>query len=981
MTTRAVDIIHRRRSRKARQQQRQRRSLWGWGVAGVLFLLLGVLPLGVTLGAATVIYTSAIRDLPAPDQSQALGAGAGLTELYDRSGTTLLLTEQSNADRRWWSLEELPPYVLRATLRAEDAGLMELQPPSTGATFQRLWRNLLVGPLVPDRTLTGRLVRNVIAPLGEAPSVDDIGREIALVAEIQRRYTPEQILEWHLNTNDYGNQAYGIGAAAETYLGKTADALTLDEAALLAAIPLATQYNPLDNETAARGRQRDLLRAMRTAGDIQTEDFEIATTTETPILLAANQPQQIAPEFVAYARRQAQDLLNLLGRDGNRLVAQGGLRIITTLDLDLYYQSECSLRTVLARLENQPIPPTARDGRPCVSASYLPPLDQVPLGDIPDSATLVTLDVTTGEIRSMIGAATRLDKQPGLTLYPFVYFTGFVSAQDNPATMVLDIPRTFPGSAEGLIFQPANPDNQFRGPINLRDAMASWRLPPVVDIAWTQGIGNVLRRAHRIGLNSLGEDSDLSLLERGGQAAVLDMTYAYSVFASMGQMRGVPTEAVGQGFRQLNPVAVLRIEDDAGNILWEYNAEQVALNQVGVYPEGVGYLLNDILADQRMREDILGEAVSGLNFNRRAAVISGLTGDGRENWTVGYTPQFVTGVHLMRADEGALALDVYGMQGTGGLWRAVMQYLHDRDTVPNSAWQRPEDIIQLNVCDRSGLLVNNNCPSRLEVFLRQPGYSPAQEDTYWETVVINNQTQLLASASTPPEFQVSQLYFVPPPEALDWWQANNLELPPTDIDAVSQPQLFSNVQILQPQPFSYISGVVDIRGTLDDTELNYFQLSYGQGQNPTDLFSVGERQTLFQRGTSLGSWDTSALSGLYTLRLTTVRQDGRAESTNIQVIIDNTPPEVSLSAGEPGRVYRWPTEDAIVLEAAVTTDYATVTRVEFYHDGTFLGADTEAPFGLNWDITQVGEETFTAVAFDAAGNQASSTLTVEVVRS
>ena len=321
--TSAAHIIRRRRARQARQQTRQQRSRIWLGMLAAALLLFGLLPLGVAVGGALVMYRSAVRGLPLPEASLSQGLTLGLTEMYDRSGATLLLSDLSGSERQWLTLADLPAYVPQATLRAEDGNYLSNKPDSLITTFSRLWENTLFGSYTTDRTLTGRLVRGVIAPLPERPTSDDIGREIALEAEIEQRYTPEQILEWYLNTADYGNQSYGIQAAAQTYLGKDAADLTLDEAAMLAAIPLATQYNPLENETAARGRQRDLLRAMRTAGEIAAEDYDVAVTTQTPIMLTLNQPEQIAPEFVAYARRQAQDILDAQGRNGT---AVGGTR-------------------------------------------------------------------------------------------------------------------------------------------------------------------------------------------------------------------------------------------------------------------------------------------------------------------------------------------------------------------------------------------------------------------------------------------------------------------------------------------------------------------------------------------------------------------------------------------------------------------------------------------------------------------------------
>jgi membrane peptidoglycan carboxypeptidase len=972
-------IIRRRRSRKARRGKVQARSRrWTLLILTIVFLVV-VVPAGVTLGGAAWVYWDAVSHLPTPNESAALGPVIGPTQLYDRTGETLLFTATyaTEGDENWVSLDELPSYVLQATLLMEDPDFLTATSFDPFNTFGRMWRNILYGPLVPDTSLTARLVRNVIAPLPELPNVDDIGREIARVAEIERRYTPQQILEWHLNTNYYGGEAYGIQAAAQIYLGKDAVDLTLDEAALLSAIPLAPQYNPFDNEPAARGRQLDVLKAMRAAGNITSDQFDIAATTLTPIQIGDTDGGQIAPEFAVYARRQAEDILVAQGRDGAQLVSRGGLRIVTTLDLDLYYQSECAIQTYLARLNGTPPPETAADGQPCQTALYLP-LETTPLAEgAPDQARLVLIDATTGEIKTMIGPATAVNAQPGVTLFPFVYLTGFMRGQnDTPAKMVLDVPRTFPGAQEGLIYTPTNPDGRFRGVLNLRDAMSAWLLPPAAQIARERGLDEVLRFAHRVGLNSLGEDGyyDLSLLERGGAVSVLDMAYAYSVFAAQGEMRGIPGRSIGQWYRQLNPVAVLRIEDADGNLLWSLEGQGT---QFPVFPHEVGYLVNDILADTEKRRGLLGDT-SILELPRRTAVVNGMVGGDTESWTVGYTPQVVVGVHMERADGSALAIDPLGLQGAAPVWRAVMQYAHERDGIPADDWPRPEGILTIAVCEKSGLLPNDVCPVRNEIFIAvRP---PTQTDTYWRSVEINNQTFQLATASTPAGLRSSTLYFIPPPEAMDWWVANNQPLPPEDYDNISRPNLLSTVQILQPAQFAYVGGQVDIRGSLDPVDMQYFQLSYGQGPNPTEWFQIGERQTEFRPGSTLGTWDTTGLSdGLYILRLSLQHNDNTAENGTIQVTVDNTPPTVTLTAGEPGRIYTLPNDQVISLVADVQDTY-TVSRVEFYQDGQFLGSDTEYPFGFNWNINQTGTTTFSAVAFDRVGNQASSEITVEITR-
>jgi hypothetical protein len=265
------------------------------------------------------------------------------------------------------------------------------------------------------------------------------------------------------------------------------------------------------------------------------------------------------------------------------------------------------------------------------------------------------------------------------------------------------------------------------------------------------------------------------------------------------------------------------------------------------------------------------------------------------------------------------------------------------------------------------------------LFVALPGFQPSQTDTFWQTVEINSQTGQRATTSTPLELKVSSVFFIPPPEAEDWWVANNQPLPPEEYDFVSQPEFLNTAQILQPRPFDYVGGSVDIRGTLDPAGMQFYQLAYGQGQNPTEWIQIGQRQTSFVGGALLGQWDTSGLNGLYNILLTVVRDDNKVDTATVQVTIDNTPPAIQLNAGVPGQVFTFPADQAVTLEAVVQDDYA-IERVEFYHNGQLLGIDRDFPFGFSWDITQTGTELFAAVAFDAVGNQANSSVEVTITR-
>jgi penicillin-binding protein 1A len=981
----STQIIQRRRRRAERRQAQQDRvRLWMSILVALAFALI-VLPSAALAGGAVYMYTQSVAGMPAPLDTIYLDPIVGPTQLYDRSGQTLLFSVQDplGDERAWVSLDSLPPYVVNATLLMEDPDFLTRTRPGLPSALVKLWQNTLNGPLPVDPTLTGRLVRNAVAPPGEIASAADREHEIALVAEINRRYSPDEVLEWHLNTNFYGNEAYGIEAAAQVYLGKSAVDLTLDEAALLAAIPLAAQYNPIDNEVAARGRQDDVLRALLQSEQITSTDYDLAVTTLTPVQVAGGQLPEVAPNFALYARRQAKDILDSLDHDGARLVSRGGLRITTTLDLDLYYQSECVLRTHLNRLAGDNSPVMALDGETCGSAVYLPPLNAVTLQSPPDTGSLVMIDVQTGELKSMVGPVTERIYQPGLTLQPFVYFEGFRTGE-TPADMVLDIPRPLPGAAEGLIYTPTNADGQFRGPVNLRDAMSAWLLPPVVQVANEKRLDNILGRAHLLGINSLDENAryDLSLLERGGQVSVMDVAYAYASLSSMGQMRGIQVEPIGRNYRGRDPVAVLRIEAPDGTVLWEYGGDQyevdcaVAPNCTFIYDDEIGYLVNHVLADQATRARVLGQnRVNVLDTGRPTAVVNGLTGDQRDAWTVGYTPLIVTGVHLGRSDEAAMTLDTLNADGSAPVWRALMDYIYLRDALPTDDWTRPENIAELSVCERSGLLPNGICPTRREVFINI--FQPNRLDTLWQAFDVNSQTNQLATVNTPSGLRSEQVYFVPPADAMDWWEANNQPLPPTEYDTVSRPELLGGATLLQPAPFAYVGGVVEVRGSLDPTNMQYYQLAYGQGLNPAQWSQIGPQQTTYERGALLGTWDTSNLDGLYSLRLTVVLNDNTLETDVRQVTVDNLPPAVTLTTSQP--VYRWPEDQVISLNAEVTDNLA-IERVEFYYDGEFIGTDEEWPYGFEWNITRTGTERFGVVAFDAVGSQANSELTVEVVR-
>lgn len=982
-------IIRRRRGRKVRRTETRSRSrLWLLLLAAVLLLAL-VIPLGTIFGLASYLYALAVDTMPSPAETVYLDPIIGPTELYDRAGSTLLYVVEDplGDERAWVELDSLPPYVVQATLQMEDPDFLTAnvadEAYTTSETLSRLWRYILDVPQSRDTSLVGRLARNALIPAAEGSALDQTLLEIALTTEATRRYDAEALIEWHLNTNYYGNDAYGIEAAAQVYLGKSARDLTLDEAALLAAIPPAPQFNPFDNEVAGRGRQLDLLRTLANGGFITEAAFADATSTQTPLRADSAQEPLVARSFALYARQQAEDILNWSGMDGERLVARGGLRVTTTLDMDTYYQTDCILRAHLAQLNGRPVASVAaQTGEPCAGSNYLAAPGRISTDAAPNAAAIVVQDVATGELHSVVGDVTSYTHQPGPTLHPFVYLQGVLDGDYTPASMVMDIPQPFPGAADGLIYTPRNPDGNFLGPINLRDALVTHRLPPVVEVANRARLNRVLAAAHLMGLNSLDRNSyDLSLLEAGGAVSVLDVAYAYSVFAAQGVQRGVDTDPIGRNYRARNPVAILKIEDAEGNTLWEYDSERRALSLTNVLGADESYLINDMLSDNDLRRSVLGRDTAMLDIGRPAAVVDGLTGDQADSWTVGYTPQLTVAVHLGRDDDAAMSLQPYAMQGSAPIWQATMRYLYERDASQRVTWSRPGGVAEYVVCEKSGLTppAESDCPTRTEVFLQvRPPYT---EDTYWRSVEVNSQTRQLATTYTPTHLRIEQVYFVPPAgSALDWWRSNNLPLPPQDYDTLSRPQALRSVRINTPADFDYIGGTVQVQGSIDAQNFQFYQLAYGQGLNPTQWFEIGGRRTTIDNGTVLGVWDTSGLEGIYTLEVAVTLQDNSRDVYSVQVTIDNTTPIIDLNAGPSGKIYRFPAE-AVIPVVATVEDNLRVTRVEFYHNGGLLGVDTDWPYGFEYDIQRAGNEVFRAVVYDEVGNSAAAEIEVPVIRS
>ena len=682
-----------------------------------------------TLGVLTVLtggigaagaYSYYAHDLPSPDRLEDRQIFRS-TKILDRNGRLLYeLFDPQGGKRRSVKLSEISPYVMQATVSIEDGTFFENQGISPRGTLRAVLSNLRGDDQIQGgSTITQQLIKLVL--LTPEVSIERKIQEWILAYQVNQQYTKEQILEWYLNEIFYGNVAYGIEAAAETYFGKTAAELDLAESAMLVGIPNGPAlFSPMVDPTAAKRRQRVVLDAMVREGYI----------TEFQAKLAAEQTLQYqpmkygieAPHFVMYVR----DLLEQ--KYGARALYTGGLTVYTSLDLDMQKIAERVARQQVEKLVDSNI----------------------------HNAALVSIRPSTGEILAMLGSVDYFNKdisgqvniatserQPGSTFKPITYAGSFQKGW-SPATVILDAYTVF-RDRSNRPYTPKNVDNQWHGPVSVRTALSNSMNIPAIKALQYLGVNGAINLAHQMGITSLDPNTawDLSLTLGGGEVRLLDLVYAYSVFANEGAMYGqvVPLNDQRPGYRKLDPVAILRVEDADGKVLEEYSNPE----RVEVLSPQIAYQITSILSDNKARTPLFGPN-SPLNLDRPAAVKTGTTDNNRDLWTVGYTPDLVTGVWVGNSDNQEIA-QVLTTMSAAPIWHDFME--ESLATAPAQEFHRPSGLEEVEVCAISGNRPNKYCPTTKELFVK--GTAPTKECDIHRVVVVDKTTGHLANLATPPE--------------------------------------------------------------------------------------------------------------------------------------------------------------------------------------------------------------------------------------
>ncbi len=605
-------------------------------------MALGIMTLGV-FGVGTLflwVSTFTIPDLSAFNERKVSQS----TKIYDRTGQILLYDLNRGIKRSVIPDSEISLNIKNATVAIEDSEFYEHRGIKLTSIFRAILANIGAGGFSQGgSTVTQQVVKNSL--LTQDKTITRKLKEWILALKLERVLSKSEILDLYLNDAPYGGTVYGIEEASQTYFGKKALDLSIAEAAYLAALPNApSYYSPYGNNKQKLESRKNLVLAKMLEKKFISQDEYQKATAEKVVWKPQENIGLNAPHFVMFIRQYLEDTY------GQAAIEQGGLKVITTLDYGLQKKAEALAKQF------------APDNKKNFNAENL---------------SLVALDPKTGQILVMLGSRDYFDKeidgnfnvalahrQPGSSFKPIVYAEAFNKGY-TPETMVFDIPIEFdtecnpdgtaiiPGN-EDKCYMPENFDAKYLGPISFRNALAQSRNIPAIQVLYLAGLKDSLHLAKDMGISSLSNINQygLTLVLGGGEVSLLDLTGAYSVFAT-------------NGIR--NPhQGILRTEDKSGRVLETYQPHPVQ-----VLPEQTALLINDILSDNAARAPEFGEHSALFIEDRPVAVKTGTTNDYRDAWILGYTPNLVVGAWAGNNDNHPMEKKIAGFI-VAPFWKAFM---------------------------------------------------------------------------------------------------------------------------------------------------------------------------------------------------------------------------------------------------------------------------------------------------------------------
>jgi 1A family penicillin-binding protein len=581
-------------------------------------------------------------------------------------------------------IDQLPLFLTQAVIAIEDAEFYHHHGFSPKGILRALVANLRTGQLYGGSTITQQLVKNAL--LGPEKTLSRKIKEIILALQVEWHFTKEEIMQMYLNEVGFGGATYGIEEASWSYFGKQAHQLNLAEAALLAGLPASpTNYSPFGaHPELAKQRQLIVLKRMREEKFITSEE-EVAAGKEE--LHLHHQTIDIqAPHFVMYVKEILEQ------RYGQIMVESGGLEIVTSLDLELQKQSEKIVREEINKVK---------------------PLK------IGNGGALITKP-QTGEILAMVGSVdyfnqeedgnvnvTTCLRQPGSAIKPVNYAVALAN-NFTPATLLSDTPITYEVSGQSP-YSPQNYDGRFHGEVPLRVALASSYNIPAVKVLAALGVTKMIDQAEKMGITTWQDRSrfGLSLTLGGGEVKMTELAVVYGTLTNLG--------------KRVDLQPILEVKNSRGELL----EKQLTLNNLSTEEEVVldpriAYLLTDILTDPWARTPAFGlHSYLNLAKHPHVAVKTGTTQNRRDNWTIGYSPDYLVAVWVGNNDNTPMSYVASGVTGASPIWNRLMNLALIDQT--DKEFVRPEGIEEIEICPLTGTLPCEGCATRQEFFLQGSG--------------------------------------------------------------------------------------------------------------------------------------------------------------------------------------------------------------------------------------------------------------------
>jgi penicillin-binding protein 1A len=615
-------------------------------------------------------------------------------------------------------LEQVPPHVVDAFVITEDKRFYRHRGIDYVRIVGAVWANLKAGGFAEGfSTITMQLARNVfpeqLPDRSRARSgMDNLlrkFREAKVARRLERQFSKERILELYLNQISFGAGAYGVESAAQRYFGRPINELTVAEGAMLAALPKApSRFNPRRFPDRAIQRRNTIIELMRREGALSDADASIAKAYPLRLYRPSRGGSgELAPYFVEWVRAE---LVQRFGRQ----VYERGLRVLTTLDLDMQGAAERAVERQLRAIEAQAYGPYTH-------LTYEQYLARAQSGtadpNVPNSPYLqgafIAMDPRTGAVRALVGGrdfddsqfdrAVRALRQPGSTFKPIVYATAIRTGRP-PSYFLDDEPIEVP-QLDGSLWTPQNYDLKFEGRLTMRRALFTSRNLPAIRLTMEIGESGVVEMAKSFGITTRVPPFPSIAL---GSADVypLEMVAAYSTFANLGW--------------RVAPNPIRRVETLDGRRLYEAEPERVQ-----VLSREEAWLMVDMMKDVVRRGS--GTAVLRGGFTIPSGGKTGTTNDHTDVWYVGYTTDLVAGVWMGFDQPKRIKDNAQGGQLAAPAWTAFMREVYQRKPAPPD-WPRPLGIIALPIDPATGLRAGPGCMSdsvRVEYFL--PGTEPQAE--------------------------------------------------------------------------------------------------------------------------------------------------------------------------------------------------------------------------------------------------------------